>query len=102
MTKLSSNAADKTNESLEKRLEPIVNNLVVSTQPMVVCGVQRKANIGNFENIDVYIAVALPVALAEGGTDLNAMLREKIDEACKIASEETYDRYKLIKNNVSE
>lgn len=99
MTKLSSNAADKVNESLEAKLEPVVNQISITTQPVVICGVQRKANIGNFENIDVYVAVALPIQMSEG-VELDSILRQKIDEACRIASEETYDRYKLIKQNI--
>lgn len=98
MTKLSSNAVDKVNESLETKLEPVINQISITTQPVVICGVQRKANIGNYENIDVYVAVALPIVLSEGA-ELDTIIREKIDEVCKIASEETYDRYKLIKEN---
>jgi hypothetical protein len=98
MAKLSSGAVDKTMEDLETKLTPVVASLSVTTQPVVICGVQRKINTGNYENIDVYAAVAMPVTLSDDPDETIELIRETIDEVFRIASEETYERYKIIKD----
>lgn len=72
------------------------------SQPEVFTVVCRKADIGNFENIDVGVGVKLPVAFREALSDDNF---EELKRACaaaveagfQIASEETFDRYIAIK-----
>ena len=89
-------------EQSEKKME---NQLVqvghLTTEPIVVCGVNRKVNIGNYENIDVYVGVSLPIGTTDGSIE---GLKEAIKEAARVgiemASEETYDRYMQIKGGV--
>lgn len=68
--------------------------------PQFFAGVGRKANVGNFETIDVYSAIAIPMGVTIGELNHNS-LRQIAAEAAtlgfSIASEETFDRYSLIK-----
>lgn len=67
--------------------------------PMLLCGVARKINIGNFENVDVYAAISVPV-MALPGEDLEAF-KKAVTEAAElgfhVASKETATRYAQIK-----
>lgn len=73
-----------------------------ASQPEIITVVCRKADIGNFENIDVGVAAKIPVAFREALTEENF---EQLRQACaaaaeagfQIASEETFDRYMTIK-----
>lgn len=72
-----------------------------SFAPVMICGVNRKVNIGNFENIDVYSGVSVPVQYDVNSNDY-LEFKKACEEAAKIgyaiASKETLDRYTLIKN----
>lgn len=102
MPKLTSGASNKTNEdSIPGKLEQVMGELVVSTNPVVICGVQRKANIGNFETIDIYCAVTLPMGyMPEDINELKQALEELAEEGFKITSQETHARYQLIKESL--
>lgn len=68
--------------------------------PQFFAGVGRKANVGNFETIDVYSALAIPMGVTVG--ELNEeSLRQICSEAAtigfEITSSETFSRYSLIK-----
>lgn len=90
-------------ESLGSPIEQAVNlvagEISVSSNPVFICGVNRKVNIGNFENIDIYAGITLPL----NGVDISD--RESLNEAIKeaaaygfsVVSKETGDRYLLIK-----
>lgn len=102
MTKLNSNASDKVLTNPGAAIEQLLPNLAITTKPVVITAVQRKVNIGNFETIDVYVGVALPV-------DIDSMLdQEALETALSatatigigIASKETADRYKVIKESI--
>lgn len=96
MPRLTQGASERTNEDISTRTAP----LLVSHTPTVICGVQRKANVGNYETIDVYAAVMLPVGGEYDQESIAQAVAEKIDEAFSIASQETYERYKLIKESI--
>jgi|SRR4051812_41467711 hypothetical protein len=68
--------------------------------PQFFAGVGRKANVGNFETIDVYSAIAIPMGVTIG--ELNQESLELISARAAeigfgIASAETFERYSLIK-----
>lgn len=67
--------------------------------PNLVCGVSRKVNIGNYENIDVFSSISVPV-LEIPHEDLEAF-KEAVQEAAQIGfaivSAETGERYHKIK-----
>jgi hypothetical protein len=48
------------NHSIEKAVQILSSEVSISTNPVFICGVNRKINIGNFENIDVYAGITLP------------------------------------------
>lgn len=69
--------------------------------PKVICGVQRKINIGQFESIDVYCAASIPV-MVDDITDLEELetkLTAAMEHLIYITSKETADKYNLIKGN---
>lgn len=78
-------------------VERLAGSLAVTTEPVFVCGVQRKVNIGNFETIDVYAGLALPL-----GAVVDEALREAVHQAAEVGfaltSEETAERYTFIKD----
>ena len=96
MAKLSTEPDSK---SLDDNLVPFIKELTVTTQPVVVCGVQRKANIGNYENIDIYCAVALPANVIDDGhvdgDTLTQKLVELASQGFAFASEQTLSRYEM-------
>ena len=77
---------------------------LLSAMPVFICGVNRKANIGNFENIDVYSAVVLPLPDAVGADaeELRATVAAAAELGFEIVSTETFQRYDLIKKMQSE
>ena len=56
MPKISKTAME---QSLDSPIDQVVNilssEISISTNPVFICGVNRKINIGNFENIDAVI-----------------------------------------------
>jgi hypothetical protein len=67
--------------------------------PMVLCGVQRKINTGNFENIDVYCAVSIPLfCLPDDAETFFAAVRAAAELGFTLSSQETGERYNVVKN----
>lgn len=66
--------------------------------PTMIVGCNRKINTGNFENIDIYAGITIPVLSLP--TDLEAF-KEAAEAAADlgfaIVSQETAQRYQLIK-----
>ncbi len=83
-----------------------VQQLLTMT-PVFICGVNRKANIGNFENIDVYSAIALPMPEAANigqltDVELTAIVAHTAEIGFQIVSAETFQRYDTIKKLIAE
>ncbi|HJS83532.1 MAG TPA: hypothetical protein VJ742_11935 [Nitrososphaera sp.] len=97
MPKINRNAHEETHDSpIAEAAEVIYKTLAY---PIFICGVNRKVNTGNFENVDVYGGIALPV-MAFPDDDLEEFKRLVIEAAelgFLLASKETGDRYALIK-----
>ena len=70
-------------ESLGSPIEQAVNlvsgEISVSSTPVLICGANRKVNIGNFENIDIYAGITVPLSGVDV-TDKEAMA-EAVKEA---------------------
>ena len=102
MPKVSQNAHE---QSIDSPINQVVNlmaqEVTISTNPVFICGVNRKVNIGNFENIDVYAGVTIPLV------NINTSDKEALSEAIKeaaadgfaLVSRETGERYTLIKDS---
>jgi hypothetical protein len=102
MPKISKTAQEQSTDSpIEQVVNLMAQEISISTNPVFICGVNRKINIGNFENIDVYAGVTIPLA------DVNPSDREALAEAVKQAamdgfsmvSRETGERYTIIKDS---
>lgn len=88
-------------QSLADRVSATLDSLVITTKPVVICGVQRKVNVGDYENIDVYCGLALPVDI-DASMDTDAVMEAISDTILKgfhVTSSETLARYKLIKES---
>jgi hypothetical protein len=102
MPKISRNAHEETNGS---PIDQVVSNMAaeisLSSDPIFICGVNRKINIGNFENVDVYAGITIPLL------NVNPQDKEALNEAVKeaaaygfsLVSRETGERYTLIKES---
>ena len=85
---------------IEQAVNLVAGEISVSSTPVLICGVNRKVNIGNFENIDIYAGITIPLNGADSAD------REAFAEAVKeaaaygfgLVSKETGERYMLIKD----
>lgn len=90
-------------ESIGSPIEQAVNlvsgEISVASTPVLICGVNRKINIGNFENIDVYAGITIPLNNVDP-SDREAFADAVRDAAAygfSLVSKETGERYSLIK-----
>jgi len=102
MPKNTLNAQEQeTASGIAEAVKQSMGSIAVTTSPVVICGVNRKANLGegSYENLDVYSGVAIPL----NGVSVEDMdeLQEAITKASEfgfyITSKETYERYNAIK-----
>ena len=62
MPKITKTAMEQSIDSpLDQVVNLLSNEISLTSSPIVICGVNRKINIGNFENIDVYAGVTIPL-----------------------------------------
>ena len=102
MPKITKNAHEQSTDSpIEQVVNLMAQEISISTNPVFICGVNRKINIGNFENIDIYAGISLPL-INVSLEDKEALLKA-IEEAAaygfSVVSKETGDRYTLIKDS---
>ena len=102
MPKITRNAQE---ETVGSPLDQVVSNMTgeisLSSSPIFICGVNRKINIGNFENVDVYAGITIPLE------NISLSDKEAFTEAVKnaaaygfsLVSKETGERYALIKES---
>lgn len=102
MPKITKSAHEQSTDSpIEQVVNLMAQEISISTNPVFICGVNRKINIGNFENIDVYAGITIPL------TGIDPSDRDALAEAVKAAamdgfsmvSKETGERYTLIKES---
>ncbi len=77
-----------------------------SGQAEIITVVSRKANIGNFENIDVGVSARIPVEWSGSFTpdqfeEIKAACATAAEIGFAIASEETFERYMAIKAQIA-
>lgn len=81
--------------------EAVKNGNIHMSLPVVTTGINRKINTGNYENIDVFMAVSLPVFQMPTTPEELEKFKEAVSEAAKEgfleASRNTGDRYNMIK-----
>jgi hypothetical protein len=101
MTRLSDGAADKRNDAADTTAK-VMSNVTITSEPVVITAVQRKANIGNYENIDIYVGLAIPQTSLDltNKEALQQGLMEAVEFGMSIAARETADRYHKIKDSL--
>lgn len=93
-------------QSIDSPLDQVVTNLaseILSTSPtpIFICGVNRKINIGNYENIDVYAGITLPLGNVsiEDKAELEQAIHDAASYAFSLMAKETSQRYNTIKES---
>lgn len=101
MPKITQTAQEQSTGAPISEMVSLNPSLSVSTTPVLVCGVNRKVNIGNFENIDIYAGITLPLnnVSLENKEALSKAIEEAAAYGFSIVSKETGDRYSLIKES---
>jgi hypothetical protein len=102
MPKITKSAFEQSSElNIEQVVSLLSDQITSSPTPVFICGVNRKINIGNFENIDVYAGITLPLpgASIEDKEALTQMLEEAAAYGFSLVSKETGERYQLIKES---
>lgn len=101
MPKVSSNASDKQNDAMTSTSN-VISSLAITTDPIVITAVQRKVNIGNFETIDLYMAVVVPQPELDvlDKDALVAGITKAAELGFNIASKGTGDRYLAVKESL--
>lgn len=94
------NAADTADQS-KNRLEELAAEAIkgIMPYPVVISGVSRKVNIGNFENIDVYSGIVMPIMALPWQDEFLEAVEVASKEGFAITSRETGDRYDHIKGS---
>lgn len=87
--------------AIAKAVEETLASVAVTTSPVVICGVNRKANLGGgtYENIDIYFGLTLPLVgvSTEDMETLVEAINTAADAGFAITSKVTYDKYNSIK-----
>jgi hypothetical protein len=99
MGRINDSALDQSSSPIPQAVESEVQVILHTGTPMLFAGVNRKVNIGNFENIDVYCAISVPIMLMPG-QDADAFktaVAEAAELGFQLASKETAARYSKIK-----
>jgi len=89
-------ATEQANENFNDRTDDVLLGAAVSRTPFVSVGVNRRINIGNYEHLDIYAGVAVPV-----GADMEEIkddVSNSIADAMRVVSTETNNRYQMIKD----
>jgi hypothetical protein len=90
---------DEGEHTLADDLAPHVASIALTTKPVMVCGVNRKVNIGNFETVDVYAGISIPMDVDPTNAEaLQAALEDAARLGFAMVSKEASERYWLIKN----
>lgn len=103
MPKISKSAQEQSSSDspIDNVSSIIAGEVSLTTSPVLICGVNRKINIGNFENIDVYAAISIPLPNAsfEDREALSLIVADAAAYGFSVVSRETGDRYSLIKES---
>ena len=100
MPGLNKNATDQTNDHMvEHETETLKEVNIHATSPVFICGVNRRLNTGNFEHVDIYAGISLPLVgiLPEDIETLKKSVQDAAELGFGIASTEAGKRYNDLK-----
>ena len=100
MPRTSKTAADESNDShLPTAVENAAGTIILSPNPVLIVGVNRRASLGGYEHLDIYAGITLPInASPEDIEGFSEAAKEAANQGFAIVSKETFERYNLIKN----
>lgn len=100
MSRISDNGQEQASSPIGEAVAANPAAFMHAGYPMMLCGVNRKINTGNFENIDVYCAISVPIMLIPEMDE--EAFQVAVERAAEIgfglASRETGQRYQLVKD----
>lgn len=101
MPKVNKTAQEESTNSLEQMSIEAVKGII--PYPVMISGVNRKVNTGNFENIDVYSGIAIPIMLlpSEGLDAFKEAALEASELGFALTSSQTAAKYTAIKEMIS-
>lgn len=98
MPRTNKNGTEQNNDGLEEKIREVLPTVTMTTDPVVICGVNRRIGLAHYEHVDIYAGIAIPVS-GVSTEDMDS-LREAIKDAAEFGfnavSNETYVRYKLL------
>ena len=99
MPKISKTAQEETIDSPISEIIETTIKVNDNGVPIAHCGVNRKINTGNFENIDVYFGVSFQVKerTQEEAESLAKAVSQAAELGFAMVSKETAERYEYIK-----
>lgn len=102
MPKITKTAGEQSVDApLDNAMSFLAGDISVTTSPVLICGVNRKVNIGNFENVDVYAAISIPLENAsfKDREALSEIVKDAASYGFSLVSRETGERYQVIKDS---
>lgn len=98
MPKLAKNGKEQNEEGMGAIIADHLPSITITTDPVIIIGVNRRVGLAHYEHIDLYAGVALPVTgvSTENMEELKVTLQEIAAEGFNIVSAETYTRYKML------
>lgn len=101
MPKLNKVPTDFETEPMSTHLERVMEDVVMhASYPVFVCGVNRRVGLGNYEHLDVYSGLTIPM-IGVLPNELEAFKQAVTDAATlgfEMVSTETWKRYDYLKN----
>jgi hypothetical protein len=89
-------ATENENENFSDRSQEIAVQAMATGTPFVTAGVNRRINLSNFEHLDIYAGVSIPIGMKM--EDIAEQVSAGIADAMSIVSVETNNRYQMIKD----
>lgn len=99
MAKITESGQEQSGNPVMDAVEAQVGEISIATTPVLICGVNRKINIGDYENIDIYAGLTIPMVGADP-SNVEAFKKYVEDAAelgFQLVSSETFERYRKIK-----
>jgi len=95
MPNINENTSDKIVNKGSDLMNEATMTAATTQMPVITCGVNRRINLGNYEHLDIFSGLSLPLD-TELTQDLLEKVTNKIAEGMNIVSRETNERFQMI------